>query len=318
MNAGGAADAEPTVENGPGAVDATASSTVTEPTVTESTVTWRELWGQTSDVFDDRVRARWLCEVASASLDGDDFVARLDEPATVRMVAHLDAMVARHRSGEPLQYVLGEWDFRYITLAVDRRVLIPRPETELVAEVAVDLAAACSPTRTVADLGTGSGAIGLAMAYELPRQGTVVWITDASADAIDVARSNLAGIGPAAVNVRVGQGSWFDALPEDTLFDVIVSNPPYVAVGSPDLDTNVGDWEPADALFAGEDGLDDIRVLASGAPDRLRPGGSLVLEIGADQGPAVDDVLRRAGLVDVEIRPDLSGRDRIAIARRPT
>ena len=282
------------------------------------TVTWRQLWAETIDAVGDRIQARWLCEVASASVDGDEFLARLDEPATERMVSHLDTMVARYRTGEPLQYVLGEWNFRHITLSVDRRVLIPRPETELVAEIAIGLAARCEPTRTVADLGTGSGAIGLSMAYELPRQGTEVWITDASVDAIDVARANLAGIGPAAANVRVALGSWFEALPHGVQFDVIVSNPPYVAVGSPDLDAAVAEWEPASALFAGTDGLDDIRILAAGASDRLRPGGALVLEIGADQGRAVDDALRRAGLAEVEIRRDLSGRDRVAIARRPT
>ena len=284
----------------------------------DDTVTWRQLWAETADAVGDRNQARWLCEVASASVGGDEFLSRLDEPATERMVSHLDTMVARYRTGEPLQYVLGEWSFRHITLSVDRRVLIPRPETELVAEIAIGLAAQCGPTRTVADLGTGSGAIGLSMAYELPRQGTEVWITDVSVDAVDVARANLAGIGPAAANVRVAHGSWFEALPHAVQFDVIVSNPPYVAVGSPDLDVAVGEWEPASALFAGTDGLDDIRVLAAGAPDRLRPGGALVLEIGADQGRAVDEVLWRAGLVDVEIRTDLSGRDRIAIARRPT
>lgn len=281
------------------------------------TVTWRQLWTETTAVIDERMHARWMCEVASASLDGDDFVARLDEAATVRMVSHLDSMVARYRTGEPLQYVLGEWSFRHLRLAVDRRVLIPRPETELVAGIAIEFAAACGPTRAVADLGTGSGAIGLSLAYELPRQGTEVWITDVSADALDVARANLAGIGPAAANVRVAHGSWFDALPVDVDFDVIVSNPPYVAVGSCDLDTDVGEWEPSSALFAGDEGLDDIRVLASGAADRLRPGGSLVLEIGADQGRAVAEILADAGLVGIEIRPDLTGRDRVAVARRP-
>jgi release factor glutamine methyltransferase len=283
----------------------------------DDTVTWRQLWAETTEAVGDRNQARWLCEVASASVDGDEFLARLDEPVTERMVSHLDTMVARYRTGEPLQYVLGEWSFRHITLSVDRRVLIPRPETELVAEIAIGLAAQCESTRTVADLGTGSGAIGLSMAYELPRQGTEVWITDVSVDAIDVARANLAGIGPAAANVRVANGSWFEALPHGVQFDVIVSNPPYVAVGSPDLDAVVGEWEPASALFAGADGLDDIRILAAGAPDRLRPGGALVLEIGADQGRAVHDVLHRAGLVDVEVRTDLSDRDRVAIARRP-
>ena len=125
-----------------------------------------------------RHEARWLCEVATA-LDGDEFVRGLDEPATERMVAHLDAMVARYRAGEPLQYVLGRWSFRRLDLAVDRRVLIPRPETELVAEVAIELARRVEPPRLVADLGTGSGAIGLSMAVELPLDGTTVWITDA-------------------------------------------------------------------------------------------------------------------------------------------
>ena len=280
-------------------------------------VTWRELWAETTAVIDERIEARWLCEIASASVDGDDFLARLDEAATVRMVSHLDSMVARYRSGEPLQYVLGEWSFRHLRLAVDRRVLIPRPETEVVAGIAIELAAATGPTRSVADLGTGSGAIGLSMAYELPRQGTEVWITDVSTDALDVARANLAGIGPAAANVRVAHGSWFDALPEEIDFDVIVSNPPYVAVGSPDLAEAVGEWEPSSALFAGDDGLDDIRLLASGADERLRPGGSLVLEIGADQGRAVAEILDDAAFAGIEIRSDLTGRDRIAIARRP-
>ena len=281
----------------------------------DRTVTWRELWAQTSAAIGDRAAARWLCEVASASVDGDEFLGRLDEAATVRMVAHLDAMVARHRTGEPLQYVLGEWGFRRLVLAVDRRVLIPRPETELVAEIAIERAAAIGPTRLVADLGTGSGAIGLAMATELPHVGTTVWITDVSNDALDVARANLAGIGPAAVNVRVGHGSWFDALPEDLAFDVIVSNPPYVAAESPDLADDVLEWEPGSALFSGREGLDDIRLIAAGAPSRLRRGGSLVLEIGADQGRAVAEILWSAGLVDVDVLPDLAGRERIAVAR---
>jgi release factor glutamine methyltransferase len=281
------------------------------------TISWRELWAETSGAVGDRAQARWLCEVASGSIDGDEFLGRLDEPATVRMVAHLDAMLARLRAGEPLQYVLGEWSFRRITLAVDRRVLIPRPETELVAEVALDKASAVGPSRVVADLGTGSGAIGLSLADELPPNGTTVWITDLSAEALDVARANIAGIGPAGVNVRTAHGSWLDALPEGIECDVIVSNPPYVAVGSPDLDAVVSDWEPHAALFAGPDGLDEIRVLIADAPGRLRAGGWLVLEIGADQGAVVASLLSTNGYVDVEIRRDLAGRDRIAVGRRP-
>lgn len=284
-------------------------------------LTTRELWRQTAEVLGAGERpnwpeARWLVEVA-CSLHPAEFDAALDEPVTERMVAHLDAMVARYRTGEPLAYVLGRWSFRHVDLSVDRRVLIPRPETELVAEVAIGLAAAAGPPRLVADLGTGSGAIGLALASELPLDGTTVWITDASPDALDVARANLAGIGRAARNVRVAEGEWFAALPEGAAFDVIVSNPPYVAEGSPDLAAEVLEWEPAAALFAGPDGLDAIRALVAGAPAHLAPGGWLVLEIGHDQGAAVRHLLGLAGFTHVEIRPDLAGRDRIALGRAP-
>ncbi len=279
-------------------------------------VTARQLWQQTATAVGNRHEARWLVEVAIGA-DGDEFDAVLDEPSTERMVAHLDAMVARYRSGEPLAYVLGRWSFRHVELAVDRRVLIPRPETELVAGVAIELAAAVGPVRRVADLGTGSGAIGLALATELPLAGTTVWLTDAAADALDVARANLAGIGRAATNVRVAEGSWFDALPPDVRFDVIVANPPYVADDSPDLAPAVRDWEPATALFAGPDGLADIRTLVDGARPRLQPDGWLVLEIGHDQGPAVADLLAAAGYRDIAILADLAGHDRIARARCP-
>ena len=153
------------------------------------------------------------------------------------------------------------------------------------------------------------------MAHELPRAGTTVWITDVSDDALDVARANIAGIGPAGVNVRTASGSWLDALPADVRCDVIVSNPPYVAIGSSDLEASVGDWEPHRALFAGADGLDDLRRIVPAAPGRLRDGGWIVLEIGADQGAAVAALQRDAGFVDVEIRPDLAGLDRIALGR---
>lgn len=280
------------------------------------TVPIRALLAQTAEVIGSQHEARWLCEVAVGA-DGSELDAVLDEPATVRTVAHLDAMVARCRTGEPLQYVLGRWSFRHLDLAVDRRVLIPRPETEVVAGVAIEIVAAVPGPRTVADLGTGSGAIGLSLADELPVGDTTVWMTDVSDDALAVARANLAGIGRAAANVRLAAGSWFDALPAELRCDVIVSNPPYVADASPDLADSVLEWEPAGALFAGADGLDDIRVLVAGAPDHLTPDGHLVLEIGADQGQAVFDLFDAHGYRDRAIRPDLSGRDRVAVARRP-
>ena len=274
----------------------------------------RELLSETTSAIGVAHEARWLCEVATG-LDGAEFDEALDEHVTQRIVAHLHEMLQRHRGGEPLQYVLGRWGFRHLDLAVDRRVLIPRPETELVAGVAIELAAALPGPRFVADLGTGSGAIGLSMAVELPMDDTSVWITDVSTDALAVARANLAGIGRAATNVRVCVGSWYEALPTGRRFDVIVSNPPYVADGSADLASDVADWEPASALLSGDDGLDDIRVLITGAPDHLSDSGWLVLEIGSDQGGVVAVLLEEAGFGSVDIRPDLAGRDRIAIGR---
>lgn len=278
--------------------------------------TIRDLWSQTTSVVGARNTARWLCEVA-VTLDGPEFDAALDQPVTERMVAHLDAMVARYRTGEPLQYVLGRWSFRRLDLAIDRRVLIPRPETELVAEAAIALAAAVSGPRVVADLGTGSGAIGLSLAVELPLADTTVWITDVDEEVLALARANLAGIGRSARNVMAGAGSWFDALPRDLRCDVIVSNPPYVAEGSPMLDASVSEWEPATALFAGPDGLGAIRALVAGAPDHLRPDGWLVLEHGMDQGESVRDLFSAAGYRSIETRTDLAGHDRFTLAQRP-
>ena len=268
-----------------------------------------DLLRQTTDVVGHRVHARWLVETATGV---DSIDAHIDEAVTERMVAHLDRMVARVRLGEPLQYVLGRWGFRHLDLAVDPRVLIPRPETEEVAGVAIEIARRHHPRR-VLDLGTGSGAIGLSAAYELPLEGTEIWITDIDDDALAVARANLAGIGRAARNVRVAQGSWFEAIARGERFDVIVANPPYIADGDPAVDPLVSDHEPHRALFSGTDGLEAIRTLINGAIDYLSDGGSLVLEIGYDQGSIVRDLMMAAGFTEAEIRRDAAGQDRIAV-----
>ncbi len=280
----------------------------------DRTVSWRELLAETESLLADKQHARWICETAT-SCTPEEFRQMLDEPAGERAVAHLDAMVARARTGEPIQYVVGAWAFRRLDLAVDARVLIPRPETEMVAEVAIELASMFGPTRKVLDLGTGSGAIGLSMADELPIVGTSVWLTDAWASALDVARANLSGIGRAAQNVRVTEGSWFEALPEGERFDVIVSNPPYVADGSAEAERIVTDWEPSAALFAGSDGLDDLRLIIAEAPKWLSPGGWLVVEHGHEQGDAVLELFLSAEFIDVETRRDLAGLDRIGLGR---
>lgn len=278
-------------------------------------LTWRALWSQTTGVLGDRPAARWLCETASG-LDGDEFVAALDEPATERMVAHLDRMVARHRLGEPLAYVMGRWSFRRIELMVDRRVLIPRPETETLVDMALRATRGASSRRYL-DAGTGSGAIGLSLAFESPIEGTEVWLTDVSTDALDVARANAAGVGRSAANVRFAAGDWFDALPDELAgtFDCILANPPYVALDDPEVDDSVREWEPAGALFSGDDGLGDVRAIVGEARRWLTPGGWLLVEIGHRQGDAVLEIARRAGFEHAEIRADLAGRPRFLVAR---
>lgn len=282
-----------------------------------TTVSWRQLLVETTETLGESAPARWLCETA-CGLTGDDFLGELDEPATERMVAQLDAMVARYRSGEPLAYVLGHWSFRHVEVMVDARVLIPRPETEVVAGRAIELARTLPGERRIADLGTGSGAIGLSMVAELPISDTEVWLTDASMDALDVARANAAGLGRSAANVRIAHGAWFDALSTDLVgtFDVIVSNPPYIAEGDSEIESSVAEWEPAAALFAGVDGLRDLRTIIGGAPQWLRSGGWLVVEIGHRQGSDVEQLFVDSGFVDVRIGKDLVGRDRYVEGRR--
>lgn len=243
---------------------------------TSEYLTWRRLWNETTENRGDRVEARWLCEHASGA-DGVEFDEILDEHPSTRALAHLDAMLARLATGEPLQYVMGRWAFRHLDVMVDSRVLIPRPETELLVDIVVEH---CHKRRTsqyrfrIADLGTGSGVIGLSVLSEMPTDSCEVWMTDSSDDAINVARANAAGIGRAATWARFAVGSWCDALASDTrgTFDVIVSNPPYIADDDAEVDDSVRRWEPPSALFSGPDGLDDVRVLASQAPQWLTTG----------------------------------------------
>jgi release factor glutamine methyltransferase len=229
-------------------------------------------------------------------------------------------MVARRMSGEPLQYVLGHWSFRRLDVMVDRRVLIPRPETERLVDLALDTARGMDAPRVIADLGTGSGVIALSLAAELPLEGTTVLATDVSTDALDVARANLAGIGRAAVNVSLWSGDWCAALPAAYrgAIDVIVANPPYIAVADPAVEAIVVDHEPHTALYSGADGLDAIRTIVAQAPHWLSARGRLLLEIGHEQGAAVRAMLAGAGWREVTVHADLTGRDRFVTAHAPT
>jgi len=288
--------------------------------MSERTVAWSELLAETEGRLlaagDDNAKycARLITEEA-VGLEGTEFLSALSQPATVRGVAKLDAMVARRMEGEPVQYVIGHWGFRHLDLFIDHRVLIPRPETEVVAGVAIEIAATKPAGVTVVDLGTGSGAIGLAVASEV--EDSNVWLTDHSVDALDVARANLAGLGRGATNVRLSHGSWFDALPRELFgtIGVIVTNPPYVTTSS-ELDPEVRDWEPSHALLAGHDGLDDIRLIVAESPAWLESGGTLVVELDPAQAEMVAEMCSTT-FAEVQIVHDLAGLKRAVRASEP-
>lgn len=281
-------------------------------------ITWREMMSGLAGVLGDRNAARWMCETASGC-DGEEFRVIQEEWVPERAGRQIESMSRRFLAGEPLQYVLGRWAFRRLDLLVDPRVLIPRPETELIVDIVLAHAKRVPAGLTVVDLGTGSGAIGLAVLDELPPGAVTVWMTDQSADALDVARANAAGLGRAAMGARFAAGSWYDAL-DGSLHgsvDVLVSNPPYIAVGDPEIERSVREWEPMTALLSGDDGLDDLRVITGGAGQWLRSGGLLAVEIGHTQGQAVAGLFRDAGFVDVNVLQDLAGRDRFVTGTRP-
>lgn len=221
-----------------------------------------------------------------------------------------EALVARRERGEPVAYLTGSRGFWRFDLAVSPATLIPRPETELLVELALARLPKDRALR-LADLGTGSGAIALAFAYERPR--AQVTATDASADALGVARTNAHRL--QLHNIEFRQGSWFAPL-EGECFDLIASNPPYIALDDPHLEDGDLRFEPAAALASGVEGLDAIRAIAAAAPAHLQPGGWLLLEHGWDQGAAVRDILRGAGFRGVITERDLEDRDRVTLGRK--
>jgi release factor glutamine methyltransferase len=220
-------------------------------------------------------------------------------------------LARRRRDGEPVAYLTGEREFRSLSLAITPAVLVPRPETEALVECALRKLPADRPLR-VLDLGTGSGAIALAIAHERPR--ACVIATDCSDAALDVARKNAERLGLS--NVEFVRADWYDGMPAMEGFDLIASNPPYVAEGDPHLREGDLRFEPAGALMSGADGLNALRVIVDGAHERLSPGAWLVVEHGYDQAAAVGALLRRAGLAELESLRDLAGIPRVAAGRR--
>jgi release factor glutamine methyltransferase len=215
-------------------------------------------------------------------------------------------LCGRRAAGEPLAYIAGQREFHGLMLAVDPRVLVPRPDTETLVDWALEVLAPLASPRVV-DLGTGSGAIALAIKARRPDAHVVA--TDHSPHALEVAAANAKALG---LDVTFRRASWLAGIEER--FDLIVSNPPYVAVGDPHL-AALG-HEPLNALVAGPDGLDDLRIIVAQAAACLQPSGWLLVEHGYDQADAVRDLLAHAGFHDIASRRDLAGIARCSGGRR--
>jgi release factor glutamine methyltransferase len=291
--------------------------------------------------------ARWIVAQA-ADIPPGTLLTALDRPVSESTVDAVRVMAERRAAGEPLQYVLGAWSFRHLEIMVDPRALVPRPETEQTAEVALEELRRIAATGrrrpgdpvVVVDLGTGSGVIAMSIALEAFSAGRgdrstavdgpsgaaalEVWATDASSLALGLAGANLATLAAshpvAASRVRLAQGWWFDALPGGLAghVDVVVSNPPYVSADEwCELEPQIRDHEPRTALVAGTTGLEALELLVDQARRWVAPGGSLVLELAPHQAGAVTTMAEGAGYLDVRVRPDLAGRARILVARWP-
>ncbi|ABF88617.1 putative protein methyltransferase HemK [Myxococcus xanthus DK 1622] len=237
----------------------------------------------------------------------------LDRPLSKDELGAYRALIERRMAGEPTQYLTGVREFYNRPFKVDARVLIPRPETELLVEAALRMLPKDAPGRAL-DVCTGSGCIAISLAAERP-QATVI-ATDLSPDACALARENAQALG-VADRVTVLQGDLFTPVPAGERFQVVVSNPPYIASGEiPGLSAEVR-REPTLALDGGPDGLVAVRRVVTGARQWLEPGGLLALEIGEDQGPAVLELLRAAGYADARVEKDLERRERMAFGTQP-
>lgn len=299
---------------------APAGGTPTTPLSEPPRETWRVLYEEARRRLANDVEARWLVEEASGFSWPE--LSREGPSVADAARARFTSMLERRAAGEPLQYVLGHWSFRTLDLMVDRRVLIPRPETEQVVEaglVELDLTRASDPKRSLlaVDLGTGSGAIALSIAAE--RHRVEVWATDRSREALDVASANLAGLGGlGATRVRFAHGEWWSALPEELIgrVDLVISNPPYVSTAEMGLlDPVIRDWEPTTALASGPTGLEGIESILAGAAGWLSPRGSAVIEIAPHQSERAIESARGLGFEHAHIVQDLAGRDRALVAR---
>jgi len=221
------------------------------------------------------------------------------------------SMIERRTTHEPIAYITGCREFWSLNLEVTPDTLIPRPETETLVETALEHIPRHS-SLNIADLGTGSGAIAAAIASERPLCNILA--TDFSPNTLRVAKRNFHQLG--LKNIQTSIGEWCKALPADEQFDIIISNPPYVADGDGHLAHDGLPWEPQRALRSGNDGLDDISQIIKATPDHITPGGWLFLEHGFDQGDRVRSLLEQAGFQAIDTRQDMAGRERVTAGRQ--
>jgi release factor glutamine methyltransferase len=254
----------------------------------------------------DRLDARLLLQYATGCRHAD-LLARPETPVSAPAYAQFSAWVARRAAGEPLAYLVGEAEFRGRIFQVAPAVLIPRPETEVLVELALKRMRGLVAPK-ILDLGTGSGIVAISLALECPV--ATVLAVDLSADALSVARNNAGRLG-AQVDFR--EGDWYTPVAGE-YFDLIVANPPYVAAGDPHLELDGLPFEPRLALCAGGDGLDCIRHIVAAAPAFLKPGGWLLFEHGYDQGRTSRNLLTAAAFKAASTFPDLAGIDRVSCA----
>ena len=275
-------------------------------------ILWSAEYLKNKGVETGRLDAEWLL-AAALGVDRLQLYLKYDRPLSSEEREAFKPLLRRRAGREPLQYIIGRTGFRELELKTDPRVLIPRPETEVLVQEVLDWASAGA--ESVWDMGTGAGAVALSLAAE--GTWTRVVATDVSPEALSVAADNAERYDLGG-HVEFREGSLFEPLGEGERFDVIVSNPPYIAEGEKgELQPEVRDWEPPEALFAGEDGLDVIRQLVAGAPKHLLSGGLLALECGLGQAEGIAaDVQATGAFGAVRIRADLTGRPRFVTAER--
>ena len=228
-------------------------------------------------------------------------------------LAEWEQLESKRLAGEPIAYLVGKRGFHNIELYVAPGVLIPRPETELLVEMGLQEMSRLAKSTHILDLGTGSGAIALAIAHS--SASAIVTATDQSSDALEIAKKNAALL-KLESRVQFFQGSWYKALISETLFDIILSNPPYIANHDPHLQQGDLRFEPASALTDHANGLSCLQAIIHGAGQHLKPNGLIAVEHGFDQSEAVMDLMKAAGLCNIETHFDLGGQPRIASARK--